>query len=342
MSTLKGNRAVFPIDEPRRFKEAGANDLIGLLPVPGYNPICIEKWRLEVIFYALVRGEFMHIAGPTGSGKTSVLLALACVPRNFELLCRYYGYKVAPLFLHPVEMIVFDTPGELIQRRGLKNGTTFDEESSLITSLREAAAGTGAGYQAIWLRELGRVHSATIQGGLLDLMTHGDIMLPDGNTISGKDVGWVADSNYSCEEDAVHVLAVFDDALKRRFTINLGLDYLSLEQEVQILHYLRESGDVPAVSDDLLIGVVQLGHAVRDSRLEGNLRSVTPPTIYGYMAFLRLIHCMPHLSLIQVAQATFLGNASNEDLETIPTVFSDVFGVQSEFEDDSAIGRNMV
>jgi energy-coupling factor transporter ATP-binding protein EcfA2 len=313
MSTLKGNRAVFPIDEPRRFKEAGANDLIGLLPVPGYNPICIEKWRLEVIFYALVRGEFMHIAGPTGSGKTSVLLALACVPRNFELLCRYYGYKVAPLFLHPVEMIVFDTPGELIQRRGLKNGTTFDEESSLITSLREAAAGTGAGYQAIWLRELGRVHSATIQGGLLDLMTHGDIMLP-----------------------------VFDDALKRRFTINLGLDYLSLEQEVQILHYLRESGDVPAVSDDLLIGVVQLGHAVRDSRLEGNLRSVTPPTIYGYMAFLRLIHCMPHLSLIQVAQATFLGNASNEDLETIPTVFSDVFGVQSEFEDDSAIGRNMV
>jgi hypothetical protein len=239
-------------------------------------------------------------------------------------------------------MIVFDTPGELIQRRGLKDGTTYDEHSSLIGALRKASQSLEAGYQAVWLRELGRVHSATIQGGLLDLMTHGEIMLPDDTTISGKDIGWVADSNYSCEDDAVHVLAVFDDALKRRFTINLGLDYLSLEQEIQILQYLRDGGDVPRVDDELLLGVVRLGQAVRASRLEGNLRSVTPPTIYGYMAFLRLAHCMPHLSLMQVAQATFLGNASNEDQDMIPTVFGDVFGVQSEIEDDTTIGRNMV
>ena len=52
----------------------------------------------------------------------------------------------------------------------------------------------------------------------------------------------MADSNYQAETDSVHTLVTLDDALKRRFSINLTLDYLTPEQEVEVLqHILTEA-----------------------------------------------------------------------------------------------------
>ena len=84
------------------------------------------------------------------------------------------------------------------------------------------------------------MHSSSVQGGLLNLIVKGDIVLPDGSRIDGRGISWVADSNYQAEQDATHTLVTLDDALKRRFSINLTLDYLSAEQEMQVLHHILE------------------------------------------------------------------------------------------------------
>ncbi len=65
--------------------------------------------------------------------------------------------------------------------------------------------------------------------------------------------------------------------------------------------------------NELIEKVVILGNKIRKQRQEGNLQSITPPTIYGYLAFLRMAQALPHLELRQVAMVTLLGNASLED-----------------------------
>ena len=75
-------------------------------------------------------------------------------------------------------------------------------------------------------------------------MSKYDILLPDGRRLDGSKVAWVADSNYQADGDSTHTLVTLDDALRRRFTINLTLDYLDLLQEVQVVqHILKEVRD---------------------------------------------------------------------------------------------------
>jgi hypothetical protein len=332
---------VFPVEKAGMYKKAGPTDLVKLLPVDGCNSLFIQKWLLETLVYGIASCEFIHLSGPTGSAKTSLMEALYLRQENFRSVCQALGFVDKPLGLHPIEMVIFDTPGELVQRRALKNGTTFDERSPLVEALVQADQKRRECYQTIWLREMGRVHSASIQGGLLDLMTRGDIVLPDGNHMQGAGFSWVADSNYQAESDATHTLVTFDDALRRRFTINLTLDYPSAEQEVLILHHLVKDGQLPAIGNELVVKVVALGQAIRRHRIEGNLLSVPPPTLYGYQALIRMVHSLPHLSLHQIAAATLLGNANPEDQKLVSSVFNEVFGLQSESEEDPTKGGNL-
>ena len=50
--------------------------------------------------------------------------------------------------------------------------------------------------------------------------------------------------------------------------------------------------------DDLIVKVVKLGTSIRKQRAEGKLLSVPPPTIYGYLAFLRMTRARQRLSHI--------------------------------------------
>jgi hypothetical protein len=79
--------------------------------------------------------------------------------------------------------------------------------------------------------------------------------------------------------------------------------------------------------NDLIVKVVQMGQVIRRYRADGTLLSVPPPTLYGYLAFLRMVQAMPHLSLLQIAQATLFGNAGREDRQHISGVFGEVFGL---------------
>jgi hypothetical protein len=93
--------------------------------------------------------------------------------------------------------------------------------------------------------------------------------------------------------------------------------------------------------EELVTKTVQLGNVIRRHRSEGNLQSLSPPTIYGYQAFLRLAKRLPHLQLQQVALSTLLGNASMEDRKLVMGVFSEVFGLQADIEEDPTLGGNL-
>jgi hypothetical protein len=229
---------IYPIHKPTVYRKAGPTDLIEMLPVAGGNALYLQKSFLEAMVYGIVNAEFIHLSGPTGSAKSSAIEALYREPKNFETICNGLGYPLLPLKVWPVEMVIFEAPGELFQRRALHDGSTYDELSILVKALKEGASWVENGYALIWLREMGRVHSSSVQGGLLNLMTKGDILLPDGGRIEGRRIAWIADSNYQADGDDRHELVLLDDALNRRFTLQLNLDYLPAEQEEQVLHHL--------------------------------------------------------------------------------------------------------
>lgn len=93
--------------------------------------------------------------------------------------------------------------------------------------------------------------------------------------------------------------------------------------------------------NNLIMKVVQLGNVIRRHRLQGNIQSVPPPTIYGYLAFLRMAEFLPHLSVQQIAMATLLGNASLEDIKIATSAFNETFGLRAVEEDDPTLGGNL-
>jgi hypothetical protein len=319
---------VFRIDKENEYLKAGPTDLIQLLPTPNGNPLFILKWQLQSLVDDIVAHDFIHISGPTGSAKSSLIEALCTVQDNFHPICAGLGLTVKPVRMFPVEMAVYETPGELYQRRAINNGTTYDEPSHLVQSLLKATENSNSYHNVIWLREMGRVHASSVQGGLLNLMTHDNIILSDGTRLNGRDIAWIADSNYQAAHESTHTLVTLDDALRRRFGSNLTMDYLSGEMESIILEHLSRHVLKTEVNAELIAKVTKLGRIVRRYRNEGALQSLVPPTIYGYLAFLRKTQTMPELSHQQVAQATLLGNASQQDQELLPAIQQEVFGIQ--------------
>lgn len=314
---------VYRINRPDELRKAGPGDLVQLLPAPGANPLFIPKETLEILVCGIVSHEYVHLSGPTGSAKTSLIEALTQRPENFYAISNAIGFASMPLKVYPIEMATYETPGELYFRRALRNGCTYDEKSPLVLAL-EDASGSSDVYCLVWLREMGRVHSAAVQGGLLDLMTKARITFPDGSSVPGGRISWIADSNYQAESESTHTLVTQDDALKRRFPLNVTLDYLSPEQEVSVLEHLLGPG-----VDGLAPKVVKLGTVIRRHKIEGNLQSLVPPTIYGYHAFLRMAKALPHFAPQQIARFTILGNASPEDQKMLSGVFNEAFGLRT-------------
>ena len=327
----------YRVDVQKDYAKAGPTDFVELLPAAEGHGLCVRKCTVEILFDAITGGEMMHVTGPTGSGKTSLIEAL-CWPGNFAALCAALKRDLKPLRVYRIKMVVFETPGELYHRRALRGGTTFDEESRIVQALRDSARQRD-GYVLIWLEEIGRVMSDTIQGGLLTLMSRDNIVLPDETRIDGRQIAWIADSNYQAEQEATHTLATFDDAFKRRFTRHLTLSYLPPESEMQVLrHILRNE----KVEEGSLARVVQLGSAIRRQRAEGKLQSVPPPTIYGYLSFVRLSRSLPELSLYDVARTTLLGNANRDDMNLLPGIFNEVFGVGAADVEDHAMAGGLL
>jgi MoxR-like ATPase len=326
----------YRVEKSGDWKKAGGTDLIRLQGVGGKNAIFIAKHQLEAIVRALCDAEFIHLSGPTGSAKTSLLDALEA-DSNFLPICGYLGFAQKSLRLFRVPMVCFETPGELIQRRSIRDGATYDEDSILVAALRGAAEVAGECYAVVWVREAGRVHSSAVQGGLLDLMNKGDIHLPDGSVVDGSPIGWITDSNYQAEADARHALTLADDAWKRRHGVNITLDHLPPEQQVIVLQDIAGDGSDP----HLIEQVVQLSEAIRSQRAEGRMQSVVPPTLYGCLALLRHAEALPHHPIEDVVRATLLGNASSEDDKDVTGLVSRAFGLHVDDEQEETTTINV-
>lgn len=331
------HKGIFRVDDGGEFRQAGANDLIRLLPAPNSTALFIPKWLLEVLVFAIVHHHFIHLSGPTGTAKSSLVAALDREPENFRAVCSNLGLACRPIKLFAIEMVIFESPGELIVRRALGPNGTFDEKSILVQSIEEAAQVRDECYPLIHLREIGRVHSPAVQGGLLDLITPSDIDLPDQSRVETKGICFLADSNYQAEQDSRHTLVTLDDALARRFSVNLTLPYLNLEQEREVVRELSQ-GQVT----EQQLQIVKLGQAIRNERIQGHLQSVAPPTISGYLSFVDMAQSLPGLSLKQVARCTLLGNAGNDDQKHVETLLNSVFGLAADERDDSEIGENLI
>jgi len=232
--------SIYRVTNPKELKKAGPDDLVELVAPNGGHPLILPKWIPETLVYGIVNHEKLHLSGRTGSAKTKLLEDLQSVPENFEIFCRSLGYPVLPLKVFAVEMAIFDGASELWQRRALSGGNTYDEMSILIQHLQKAETLVGKAYTVIHLREFGRVISSSVQTSLPNLMAEGDILIPDGNKIDGRRIGWVADSNYQDEESGTYTLVTLDDALKRRFTLHIAMETMQPEQEEKILRYISK------------------------------------------------------------------------------------------------------
>jgi MoxR-like ATPase len=329
-------KRIFRVINKKEFRQAGATDLIELRPAPNANPLYLPKWMLEVLAVSIANHQIIHLSGPTGTAKSSLIDALHREPKNFRALCSNIGLKYRPIRLFSVEMAIFESPGELITRRALRDGRTYDEKSVLVEFIEEASQLGDEWYPIIHLREIGRVHSASVQGGLLDLITPHDIDLPDQSRIEAKSICWLADSNYQAEQDSRHTLVTLDDALARRFAVNLTLPYLSAEQEREVVRELCQD----EITDQQL-QIVKLGNAIRNERAQGNLQSVPPPTIAGYLTFIGMAQKLPALTLKQVAQCTIVGNASNDDCKHVESLLNSIFGLAADEQESPEIGENL-
>jgi hypothetical protein len=322
------SKTVFPLHH-HDYIMAGPDDLVELEPPPGQLPLILPRRKLEIVTLCILESATLHLSGPTGSGK-STLIEYVSSPRNFNAVLRGLSLKTSKVpRLYPIQMATFDSPSELYSRRALRGGETYDEDSIIVKALKDAALHSDA-HPVFWLREMGRVASAQIQGGLLDLITPHPILLPDGSRIQVT-ACWIADSNYQAEHDATHTLVPFDEALKRRFSHQVTLPWLPAEQEAEVLKHLlaqrRISEQRHNISEDILAKTVKLGASIRARKAEGVLTTLVPPTIYSYLAFLQLL-ARTDWSVWDAACCTLLGNASQQDAKLLPAVFNEAFGLE--------------
>jgi len=331
----------FRVDDPRSYRKAGSRSIIELTGAAGNNDLYIQKRKLELLVAAIVSKENVNLSGPTGSGKTALIEALSLVPDNFIPGCRELGFPEKPLKTFPGEMTQFDTPSELYRIRALQDGNTFYEDSIIFRSIAEARSIKDTHYAVIWCRELGRCQNG-VQGALLNIISRGDILTADGRRIPSEGISFLTDNNYQAADDAVHSLCVFDDALRRRFSINITLDYLPAETEEIILRNLASREGLGADEKNLM-RLVLLGEKIRAARADGRFQSLAPPTIHGYLGALRLQALLPSYLLQDVLEHSILGNASSEDRKLFPALYHEVFGAEAVCsEEDVAIAGDLL
>lgn len=333
------SQQIYRVENLEEYRHAGDSNLIRLLPVPGSHPLFIPKRVLGRLVCAIESRQFVHLSGPTGTAKTSLIEALTQVPENFAAICEGEEgiSNNAKIKSFPIVLQNYHTCGELYDSWVLKDGKTLKVPSTLVTSLKEAETLASTECPLIWIREMGRVHDVSVQCGLIDLMTTGTIVLPDGSHISGAGIAWVADSNYKAAESGNYNVVPLDLALKRRLCVPIDMDYLASEDEVALLEKLEP---LSINEHNLISKVVKLGMMIRAQQESGSLQSVPPPTISGYLTYLKMARKRPTECPRDLTEWTILGHASNNDKQVIIGLLNEVFGVEA-IEDEPTLAENL-
>ncbi len=316
---------LYDIRDKNEYRAAMPFDMIKMIPAIGNHSHYKYKYALDIMTFGICHQKVIHLSGPTGAGKSSLIEAITEEPENFRLLCEYSGYEYKPPLLYEIEMVKFDTPGECHERTVIKNRDTVDVPSAIIEALLDAQKKKNEYYPIVYFMEMGRVHSASIQGGLLNIVGKPFVKAPDNQKIPTGDVCFIADSNYQAAGDATYTLVPLDEALKRRFDINLSISHFPEENQVHIMHdlvheTLDESPDV-----ELIKNIVRLGQMIRQYKAEGNLVSVSEPNPKGCLTCYEMIKALPGIGINLAITNTMLGNVASDDMKLVDTSIQTLF-----------------
>ena len=305
---------------PEDWNRASSKDLI-MLELSSSSNIFIPKHIIEVTSYAIINHYPVHISGPTGSGKTSVILGIS---ENFKSICSIIGQKAKPIKLYPNEVPLYETPQELFQRRSIKNGETYDEHSALINNILKAKGNINTHYPVIWLRELGGCISSSVLRGLLNIIDD-NLILPSGDKIDISMVSWITDSNYLVENSSVDSLVELPDPLKRRLIVNIAMNYLSPEEENLIINELlnQEGIKVSPELQKIIWQIINLGNILRDYKSTGELISANHPTIDSMLAMVKMKISLPYLSISDITNFTLFGSVKSDEKKLVPLILSE-------------------
>ena len=129
---------IYDIRDKDEYMAATPFDMIKMIPAKGNHSHYKYKYALDVVTFGICNKRSLHLSGPTGAGKSSMIEAITEVSENLELLCEYAGYEYKPPLLYEIEMVKFDTPGECHERTIIKNRETVDVPSEIIEALLDA------------------------------------------------------------------------------------------------------------------------------------------------------------------------------------------------------------
>ncbi len=315
----------------REYRAAGPYDLIKLIPPEGNHSIYMHKYILELIIFGICSStktrnkKSIHMSGPTGTGKSSLIEALTEQPENFKRLCEYKNYEYKPPLVYEIEMVKFDTPGECHERTKIRDRNTVEVESEILAALRDSMEKHKEYYPIVYLMEMGRVHSASIQGGLLNIVGKPHVKSTDKAKIPTGNVCFIADSNYQAAGEGTYTLVTFDPALKRRFDINLSIPYFTEEDEVHVLYDLVCDTIDKDPDLELIRNIIKLGQMIRQYKAEGNMQSVTEPNPKGYLTCYETIRALPGIGINLAITNTMLGNAATDDVKLVDSSIQNVF-----------------
>jgi hypothetical protein len=320
---------IYDIRDKEEYRAAMPFDMIKLIPAIGNHSHYKYKYALDIMTFGICHQKSIHLSGPTGAGKSSLIEAITEEPENFRLLCEYSGYEFKPPLLYEIEMVKFDTPGECHERTVIKNRDTVDVPSAIIEALLDAQKKRKDHYPIVYFMEMGRVHTASIQGGLLNIVGKPFVKALDNQKIPTGNVCFIADSNYQAAGDATYTLVTFDEALKRRFDINLSIPHFPEENQVHIMHDLVNETLDKTPDVELIKNIVRLGQMIRQYKAEGNLVSVTEPNPKGCLTCYEMIKALPGIGINLAITNSMLGNAASDDLKLVDTSIQTVFNTHT-------------
>ncbi len=322
----------FKLNRKGAWQKAGPNDLVELQSPGGAgHGLFYKKNVLHYLTLTIAEGGCLHLSGNSGSGKTSLIEAVANDPENWRHLCLHNGIEHKPLNLFRLAAYNFDSPNEVWHRRAINANGTYDEIQQLIVFIEYAIEHPDEGYFAVNIMEIGRMRPQ-IQNALVHLITRGDIINPlNGNSIGRASIAYIADSNYVAAEQHDFLLAEKDTALFNRINeTGIEISHLGQEEEFTILKSIKSKIGCRELPDELLEKITYLGHLIRREQLEnGALTSINPVSMRQYMSFMKKAarSNMPPEELVEV---TLFALASKEDRSTINELKSYVFGINQD------------
>lgn len=312
----------FDVGDAVQLERSGPNDLLRLRPLPGRQPVFFPKHLLQTVAWCVARRRHIHLSGPTGAGKTGLLENLLLVPENLEAVCRSVGLEPRPVQVHAIEMSQFGAAPDIWCSVELTRSRTRIVPSPIVRAIMDTQGLRDSHFVVVWLRELGRVMTASIQGSLVSLVQD-DIELYDGQRLDASHVVFVTDSNHF-DDESLYTLVQKDAALMRRW-LTMPIGYLAEEQEATIVSQLL--GD--SVPDDQVAKVVRIGAEIRAKHKGGGFKSVSPPTIRSYVVCLEAVRDLQaQVPVHELVRTVLLGGVGPEDAADATAIVARAFGLR--------------